>query len=327
LSAQAAGASPLFPPHHQDAQEAKQAVLDQLHRGPEASGQAGTRWTLASIRGAIGWMGALSLSGVWRVLRRLEVGDKRGRDYLHSPDPDYDAKLEAINCRLREARASGGKVVVLFCDELSFYRQPTVARDYEARGRKVQPRARRGYARDESWREVGAVDALTGRVVHRQASKVSIATVVKFYQQVRETFPEAEQIYMAEDNWSMHFHPDVLAALKPQETPFPMTVPASWPKEASRKAKRLNLPIQILPQPTYAPWTNPIERLWKLTKQEKLHMHRKAEQWGALKRDVCEFLDGYAKPSPDLLRYIGLTPRSTLYGAALFPGLQESDPN
>jgi hypothetical protein len=262
-------------------------------------------------------MAGLSLSGVWRLLRRLKVVGKRGRDYLHSPDPDYDAKLaEARRC-LERARDSGGREVFLFGDELTFYRQPSLARDYEAQGSRVQPLARRSLAGERSWREAGAVNALTGQVVHRQAGAISVATEVKFLEQAREAFPEAERIYLAEDNWPLHFHPDVLATLEPQETPFPMPVPPSWPKEASPRAKRLGLPIQIVPLPTYAPWTNPIEKLWRLLKQDYLHLHREAQDWRELTRGVAHFLDRYEVPSPELLRYIGLTPASTIYGSVL----------
>jgi len=290
-----------------------------VHRAPEAFGLTGTRWNLASISAAVGWMTGLSVSGVWRLLRRLKVVGKRGRDYLHSPDPHYAAKLAEIDATLERVARSEGKEVFLFGDELTFYRQPTLSRDYELEGRTHQPLARRSYRSNTTGREAAVVNALTGQVVHLQASRMSIPRQVAFFVRVREAFPDAERIYVAEDNWPVHFHPDLLAALEPQTTRFPLPVPGNWSKEPSARAKRLGLPIQILPQPTYAPWTNPIEKLWRWLKTDYLHLHRSADDWAELKRGVSAFLDQFAEPSPELLHYIGLTPNSKLYGSALAP--------
>lgn len=292
-------------------------MLDVLHRGPEAAGLTGTRWKLASIRASVFWMHDLSVSGVWRLLRRLKVVGKRGRDYLHSPDPNYGAKLAEVEATLERVAQSDGKEVFVFGDELTFYRQPSLARDYEQAGSRHQPLARRSQKSDTTGREAAVVNALTGQVVHLQASRLSLAREVALLVAVRDAFADAERIYLAEDNWPLHFHPDVLAALEPQTTRFLLPVPPSWPKEPSARAKRLGLPIQLLPLPTYAPWTNPIEKLWRWLKADYLHLHRVAEDWTELKRGISAFLDQFATPSPQLLRYIGLPPNSTLYGATL----------
>ena len=43
--------------------------------------------------------------------------------------------------------------------------------------------------------------------------------------------------------------------------------------------------------PTYAPWTNPIEKLWRKLKQEVLHLHRYEDDWEGLKNRVACYLD------------------------------------
>jgi transposase len=55
--------------------------------------------------------------------------------------------------------------------------------------------------------------------------------------------------------------------------------------------------------PTYAPWTNPIEKLWRKLKEEILAMHRLSQHWDALKEQVHSFLKSYDREAPDLLRY------------------------
>jgi transposase len=251
------------------------------------------------------------------VLDRFGIGLKRGRDHVHSPDLHYVEKLADIVTALEEAVNSNGRVAIVFADEFSFYRQPTLARDYYEVGGRRQPLARRSYRPDRVWRIVGGLNALNGKTTSLMTSKVSLSQMVKFLRALREDYPRAKVIYLVVDNWPIHYHPDVLAALAPQQTRWELKVPASWPTEPSPKAKRLNLPIQLLPLPTYASWCNPIEKLWRWLKQELLHLHRYADDWQRLKQKVKEFLDRFRKGSKELLRYVGLTPNSKLYGAVL----------
>ena len=58
--------------------------------------------------------------------------------------------------------------------------------------------------------------------------------------------------------------------------------------------------------PTYAPWLNPIEKLWRWLRQDVLHLHRLADDWKALRQRVRAFLDQFAQGSQRLLEYVGL---------------------
>ena len=106
----------------------------------------------------------------------------------------------------------------------------------------------------------------------------------------------------------MHFRPDVLARLMPQDFPYPPRLPPNWPTEARADAVQDELPIQLLCLPTYASWLNPAEKLWRKLYQELLHLHRYSADWEALKRAVGDFLTQFQGGSPALLRYIGLLP-------------------
>jgi hypothetical protein len=59
--------------------------------------------------------------------------------------------------------------------------------------------------------------------------------------------------------------------------------------------------------PTYAPWLNPIEKLWRWLREQVLTMHRLAGDWDALRERVNAFLDQFAEESHALLQYVGLT--------------------
>jgi hypothetical protein len=239
-SAPAGAASPLFPPQHENAEQAKEQLEHTLGQPPERFGQSGTRWRLESLRETIAWLDGYSLTGVSACLRRLGVRLKRGQVHLYSPDPDYVSKLEVVAHALAEARASAGRRVLLFADELTFYRQPSVAPVYAPEGR-TQPRAEMSQKANTSGRVIGVLDAVTGRVTHLQASAITLATMRRFLRQIVEAYPDAERISIALDNWPVHFHPDVVAVLEQQQNRFPIYLPKSWRAPADSVAAAADL--------------------------------------------------------------------------------------
>jgi len=315
-SAQGVGASPRFPPLGLSSEAAQEELLHIVRRAPQQFGEERSRWTLEALPRVCSWLEGLTAAGVWQVLRGLDIHYKRGRSYVHSPDPDYLAKLSDVCFCLALAQRFPERFVLLFQDEFSYYRQPTLAADYEQVG-TCQPLARRSYRSNTVWRIVAALDALTGQVHYAQHHRTGLPQMVAFYQQLRRAYPYQEVLFLVQDNWPIHFHPDVLAALVEQDCPWPIRVPPNWPLEPSASAQRLRLPIQLLPLPTYASWTNPIEKLWRKLQQERLHLHRHADTWNELKNWVGTFLDQFVQGSVDLLRYVGLTLRSRLFGPVL----------
>jgi DDE superfamily endonuclease len=287
-------------------------VLDVVGRDPRQLGVDRTRWTLATVGSAVDWLAGYGPSGVWRALAALGVVLKRAREHVHSPDPAYAAKRAAIADCLAAARDSGGRIVALFQDEVTLHRQPTVAPAWAARGpdQALAERSRRG---DATARIVGTLDAADGRVLCRRRGALAIPALVGFYREVVAAYPAAERIDIVLDNWPVHFHPDLLAALEPQASPFPFPTPPTWPTEPSADAVRkwgdLRLPIRLLPLPTYASWLNPIEQLWRHLRQTVVHLHPWADDLPALYRAADAFLAGFPPDSSagrELLRYVGL---------------------
>ena len=269
--------------------------------------------------GACPWLRLTHAGSLHRLLDRLGISRKRARDHLHSPDLQYLEKLRYVSDLLQEARKSGGRVVVAFVDELTYYRHPSPAEAYEQRG-PIQPLARRGHGSDTKTRVIAAVDALTGKVTFAQGAKTDLPRIVGFYQALRGAHSGAERIYAVQDNWPVHFHPDVLCALEEQSRPFPFHPAKHWSTQPTPKAKKKwggwGLPIQIVPLPTYAPWTNPIEKLWRWGKQEVLHLHPWSEKLDTLREWFSGFLSRFAEGSEELLRYIGLSDPTALYHSA-----------
>jgi transposase len=257
-------------------------VQETLHQSPECFGSARSRWSLPLVRQAVPWMAALSLPGLWQILDRWEIAYKRGRRYVHSPDPLYGLKAARLRSIAAQVRAEPKRLVLLYQDELTYYRCPSVAGTYAQRGAD-EPRAAQGSGYNSSRRIAGCLDALTGRLLCWQRSAFDHATFLRYLRAVQESYPQAEQLFIGLDNWPVHFQPDVLTGLQESK-------------------------ITLVFLPTYAPWLNPIEKVWRKLKQEVLHMHRYSSRWKQLQQRVDDWLHQYSQPSDALLRYVGLSP-------------------
>jgi hypothetical protein len=254
-------------------------LAEVVHRSPHGFGLERSRWRLADLGRVIPWLRGLSPGSRHRLLRRLGIRYKRGRHYLHSPDPAYDAKLAAVTAAQLLSRAAPGAVVLLYEDEFTYYRRPTLSRAWAAGGADA-PRVPAGLAHNTRRRVAACLDAMSGQVLAWPRSSFDRTTMRRFYQAIAAAYPAAEVIYVAQDNWVVHTHPDVLAALPPT--------------------------VVLLPLPSYAPWTNPVEDLWRSLKAEVLHHHPFGEDWTALQAAVATWLAGWARPSPELLHRVGL---------------------
>lgn len=313
-----AGASPLFPPQHADAEAARDALLELLRQDPEAYGFERVRWTLQMLLTACrSWLRLRTLGGMCQLLKRLGIAYKQGREHVHSPDPEYEAKVAAIEAALTEVRADLEHKVLLYLDEVTYYRQSTKGKAY-ARCGPYQARAEIApFVRNVYSRVLGAMNVMTGKVVFEQQKHITVPCLTRFWQALRRAYPEATTIYVVLDNWPVHYHVDVLAPLAPQSTPFALKGMSHWPKEPTKKRKRRKqpdqpeqpLPIQLLPLPTYSPWLNPIEKLWLRLTQDVLRMHRHSHDWNALRSRVVRYLKQFADGSEDLLRSTGLAPK------------------
>lgn len=278
-----------------------------LHQPPENFQQRGSRWSLASLLKCCEWLQLNSCSGLCRLFQRLGIGYKRARDYLHSPDRDYAAKVAYIQACWQIVCAEPERYVLLYLDEFAFERQPTLSQAYEVQG-QICPLAHHSHRSNTQCRGLGALNALTGQVLYLQRTHISTSVLSAFYAQIASAYPQADTIFVVQDNWPVHVHPHVLARLQVQRSPFWPHVPDNWPSQPRRHAVHDALPIQLCFLPTYSPWLNPIEKLWRWLRQQVLHLHRLCNDWERLKLQVSDFIAQFDRGSFSLLRYVGLLP-------------------
>lgn len=173
---------------------------------------------------------------------------------------------------------------MLFSDEVSFYRQPSQAWLWAYLGR-AQPRLPYSHRSNTLMRVVGFLNAVTGQVQAWEYSKVTAPRLRQCWLRAAHEYPNAKKIYLVIDNWPVHFHPTATQALV----------------EDSR--------IQLIALPTYAPWLNPIEKLWRLVKQRVAHAHPWCNDFLLFRQQVMAQLLHFSAASPILLRYVGLFPQ------------------
>ena len=63
--------------------EAQNEVLEFIHRSPQNFGLERSRWWLGGLREVIDWLNHRTLPTIHRLLHRLKIAYKRGRDYVH----------------------------------------------------------------------------------------------------------------------------------------------------------------------------------------------------------------------------------------------------
>jgi len=278
------GAIEVFPPQQGE------ALRELTRQRPDLHGFPRSRWRLQDLRDApfVPWLKNYSLPGICQALRRLKVKRKHGRLHVHSPDLSYHIKMAWIRRAHQLAQAHPERVSVLYGDELTFYRRPSLAGGGSYYPCAQEPLFETVPAYNTQHRVGAAMDAYTGRVVYVDDKVVGVRALCLLFERIRQAYGKERTIFLIWDNWHVwHVH---------------------YQKEVAAKAYELN--IQLLWLPTYAPWTNPIEKMWRWLKQEHIHNHTLAAEFDILKERVRAFLRDFATAtgSTDLLRYVGLLP-------------------
>ena len=190
-------------------------------------------------------------------------------------------KGQCIAAALEHAGRYPESVVALFQDEASFYRQPSQASLWSWAGRK-QPRMPWSHRSNTLVRIAACLNAHAGTTHYWHAPKISVQQLIRSYKALLDAHPKACMIYLIQDNWPVHFHPDVTAFL-----------------EANPK-------LVVLRLPTYAPRLNPIEKVWRWIRQTLSHAHPYCDDFRQFKAQLHRSCtEAQSKPQA-IRRYCGL---------------------
>jgi hypothetical protein len=218
-----------------------------LKASPIAYGSKQTQWTLKCIKDCLLRDLKICSSTVWKTLKRLGINLKRSALRQRSPDPAYYEKLKIIEDFKKEAIVHPDKMVIIPEDEASLHRIPSLARTYAEKG-SCPPLQGQGVS-DETRTIFGAVNGLTGETFFMEALTGCDTNYIKFLEQIISLNP-GRKIGLITDNWGVHF--------------------SHASKNFYEEHKEC---LCVLRLPTYAPFLNPEEKIWKDMRKNVTHNH------------------------------------------------------
>jgi transposase len=263
----------------------KAALQELVEQEPRQAGYPFSSWTCADLVRELAKKGFDTMSRETIRVHLHALGYRMLRPVLSiaSPDPDYRRKVKRLEKYKKQAK--NGDKLLYFQDEIDLNLLPGILRCWTLRGsqRKVMTpglnQKRYGF---------GAVDYVSGQTIHRIEEHKDSAGFCAFVEQFMQTVTQlpdyhGQTIVLVVDNFRIHTSKKTLAFLR---------------KYADQ--------LILFALPTYSPWLNLIERLWKHLRRKVTHNHL-FHSISQLVEAVCSFLD-MLNQSPSLtLSIIGAT--------------------
>jgi DDE superfamily endonuclease len=142
-----------------------------FHHWPWLYEQLRSTWHLGSIRAVVPWLAEVSLPGICKLLKRLNVCYRRGQAQVHSPAQLYEQKPADITNARMLAQSAPKEVVLLYEDEFTFLSRPWVGRcDHPSGGQGAKATGAALLTR----RLAGCVDVASGAVIVGQADRFNV---------------------------------------------------------------------------------------------------------------------------------------------------------
>ena len=242
-----------------------ESVLEQLNqllgKTPEDYGYLRATWTseLLAIELERHTGVAIHASTVRRILPRLGYVWRRARPILVRRDPHKNRKMRAIRRALQRRRGTE----TFYVDEVDIDLNPKIGAVWTRRGQQVGVPTP---GKNEKHYIAGALHARSGRLVWVEHPTKNTTLFIKLLEAVRRTYRAARRIHFILDNYIIH---------KSERT-------QRWLSD--------NPKFRMVFQPTYSPWVNQIERLWK-TMHDTVTRNHRCTRFRDLARHIARFLD------------------------------------
>ena len=256
-----------------------------VEQEPREAGYSFSTWTCADLLRELIKQGfeAVSCETIRVHLHALGYRVRRPALSIASPDPEFKQKAKRL--KKYQKQAKNGELLLYYQDEIDLNLLPGIMRCWTLEGtqRKVPTpgvnQKRYGF---------GAVNYVSGQTVHRIEERKNSVGFCAFIEQFMQTVTQAphyhgQKIVLVVDNFIIHRSrktQDFLETYKDQLVLFML--------------------------PTYSPWLNLIERLWKHLRRKVTHNHLFANLADLVKA-VCSFLDALNKTPQLTLSVIGAT--------------------
>ena len=239
----------------------KRSLLALLKVVPGTFGWCRTRWSCATLALALSARRKIEVSAetVRRWLHEIGWVWKRAKLIAKDDDANRVSKLAKIRFTLENL---GWRTALLFADELDIDLLPKVGYQWMAQGTQLEVmtpgKNRKRYL-------AGALDILTGNIIHCLASRKNNALFLNLLQLIDIKYFMFIKVYLVVDNYKIHKAKAV----------------QKWLAEHPR--------IELLWLPTYCPRANPIERAFGDVHDKCTRNHKRA-RLSDLVKDVKDHL-------------------------------------
>lgn len=252
---------------------------------PREAGYSFSTWTCADLLRELVRKGfqAVSCETIRAHLHALDYRVRRPVLSIASPDPEYTKKVKKLKRYQKQAKT--GDILLYYQDEIDLNLLPGIMRCWTLEG--VQRKVPTPGVNQKQY-GFGAVNYVAGQTVHRIEEHKNSAGFCAFIEQFMQTVTQApeyhdQKIVLVVDNFIIH---------------------RSHKTEAFLEKYKDQLRLFLLP--TYSPWLNLIERLWKHLRRKVTHNHLFASLADLVKA-VCSFLDALNVTPQLTLSVIGAT--------------------
>jgi transposase len=240
-----------------------------VEQQPREAGYSFSTWTCADLLHELIRKGfeAVSCETIRTHLQALGYRVRRPVLSIASPDPEYKQKAKKL--KKYQKQAKNGEILLYYQDEIDLNLLPGIMRCWTLEGvqRKVPTPGQ-----NQKQYGFGAVNYVSGQTVHCIEERKNSVGFCAFIEQFMQTVTQApdyhgQKIVVVVDNFIIHRSrktQDFLEKYKDQLVLFML--------------------------PTYSPWLNLIERLWKHLRRKVTHNHLFASL-AELVKAVCSFLD------------------------------------
>lgn len=256
-----------------------------VEQEPREAGYSFSTWTCADLLRELVKKGFEAISGETIRVHLHALGYRVRRPVLSiaSPDPEYQQKAKKLERHQKQAK--NGEILLYYQDEIDLNLLPGIMRCWSLEGvqRKVPTPGQ-----NQKQYGFGAVNYVSGQTVHRIEERKNSAGFCAFIEQFMHTVTQApdyhgQKIVLVVDNFIIH---------------------RSRKTQAFLEKYKDQLLLFMLP--TYSPWLNLIERLWKHLRRKVTHNHLFA-CIADLVKAVCSFLEALNATPQFTLSVIGAT--------------------
>ncbi len=251
-------------------------LLADVRRRPRSMGQPYSMWTLQRLKAHMAEQTGIAVSTetIRRLLARHEIVFSQPQHTISSPDPDYAQKKQTIE-ETRD-RIKVGEVFY-YADECNVSLLPTLRAMWSPKGQQVMIPTP---GQQTTYYGIGAVNYFTGETVVQFQPHKRRQEIAQLLAALVEKHPTGT-IYVTWDNATTHEDEEVDAVVQ----------------AASGR-------LILLYLPTYSPWLNPIEMLWRHFRREVTHCEL-FETMQALLAAAQECFERFNRSPDTILSVIG----------------------